>query len=288
MDLPQEPPAIIYQQETLEQKAQAPYNSPYFDRLCRNWGHALRWFIYHNIIPGKSRPNIEKLKGKQVLHSSNHLSWADVMFVPYNHWQLGLDETIKIGRANTKGIPHVGNAFTKNLFLTVPYKMNLQQGRPYIREIHSALDKGLGFTIWAEGTRSRDGEMKELQVGTLRIMHQHAVNQGIDLIVSPEAVVYDEVIEKPFFWLADFFKNYTRTTGGKWCYEKADILPFATRFLKNRLYNKEGGTIIHAFGEPFSIHDCKNEIELKERVREGTSKLKIKYQAWLNIGKIQR
>lgn len=262
--------AVHYLRQKLSQES-APEQTQekFMQTMYENWGPRIHTFARRIYAIDNAGATLPKLKDQQVLHVLNHLSLLDVAMTPYLFHQLGLRESALVARANMYGIPFFGEFFRKWPTITVPFEgITTHNGRQFLKQTNEHLDAGRSVGWWAEGGRSRTGEVGEFKTEFARVILKYAQRHNRPILVSPETTLYDSVIETPFFPLADFCKaRYTKGKIWRQAYYATDLAAFGARAFYNTFLNHQNGIAAIVFGEPFDIRECRDESEVCQRAR---------------------
>lgn len=242
------------------------FDVEFFDRACREKGHWLRRLVKNLIIINAKVS--EQLQGKQVLYISNHRSHFDYLQQMYLFRQYRFPIPRIAARENVF-IPLFAEFFKKCGAFKMPIrKMNLEEARSmdsYLeKEIILSRDSCLDY---AEGGRSNPGEIRTFKTGGIKVFHRVAKDKGIDITILPIYIDYDYAIEDRVLPLTRFLKPRSQVL-----YKLTDLTAFAIRLLYTQ------GTVLNAFGEPFSILECKKREKVCERARTSILEMQAKYR----------
>jgi hypothetical protein len=69
-------------------------------------------------------------------------------------------------------------------------------GRPFIRKVNETLREERSPLLWAEGGRGPNDEVLPLKEPFIRIVQKYAKSRDMRIMVAPQALVYDRVIEE--------------------------------------------------------------------------------------------
>jgi len=263
MDLPPDvinPPAIVYREktETLEEITQVQSNPfvdyQYLSKICQNKIWLLRRLVKFAPCVRDDYSAIPQLKNQQVLYLSNHKSHFDYIQQMYDFWYLNLPIPRIVGRENVF-IPGLRKAWEKCGAIKIPFdsmkKVNLRKVRETITETIAA---GASILNYPSGGRNYDGKIGDFNKrGIIDFVYTAARKLNKDVIVQPIYITYiPHTIEKNYFPILSKLKGRF----GNIPYIITDLFAFGLRFLNPK------GIIFRAFGEPFSLLDCKNKHEI--------------------------
>lgn len=247
------------------------YSPKFFDNANKvvEFINMPKWFFKDIKIEGAEE--IKKLKDKQILYVSNHISLADFLVQAHSFWKYDLPVPRFIGGENLFHFPF-------DIFWRKSGAMSLDRGgglsyfNIFNEELNRCFLDGENILTYAEGGRNYNGEgLNAFKTGTFKSALE-AVEKGRDIYGVPISVHYDKLVEG---WVLPYVKYFKEKRdehlkkGNKMlagvcdnCYFASDVSAYFVRpFVKNK------GNAYLKFGEPFSLKEFNQNINDQKKFK---------------------
>jgi len=237
---------------------------------------SLERYVDKIIIEGKE--NFDKIRDKQVVYLSNHLSHMDYILYGYTFIKNSLPYPRFIAGVNLDFFPfnrffpfkNWGACFIDRKKISMNGRYRREKKIEYLNGIDLAIKNfllnGDSLLQFPEGGRSYSGEvMEKIKTGILSSILDIAKERelyGVDIAIN-----YDKRVEEGFF---DRLKKAhdKRNIFGKWEYYFWDFYAF---FIKRPLLKNKGNAYMN-FGKPYLI-DFKNKKQFADFLQNDIRKL---------------
>ncbi len=103
---------------------------------------------------------------------SNHQSLADIPALAIAFSRHGLRYVAK--KSLGRGLPYISPSLRRGQHALISRTGQFREGQQALKELAALSRKGICPTVFPEGTRSRDGRVKEFYAGAMRVMLEHA------------------------------------------------------------------------------------------------------------------
>ncbi len=159
---------------------------------------ARKLFVMAGLFGGLTT-DFERYKGllpKAFLIVSNHQSLADIPALAIAFSSFGLRYVAK--KELGKGLPYVSPSLRMGRHALISRKGEYREGQEAMRKLAALSREGICPVVFPEGTRSRDGRVKEFYTGALRVMLEHeplpvlsvAVDGGYRIATVPRLLLH--------------------------------------------------------------------------------------------------
>jgi 1-acyl-sn-glycerol-3-phosphate acyltransferase len=242
-----------------EKRIKPNYSQKFVDRFLKFADFLKIPSLFFHEITIQNLENLNKIKDKQKVYVSNHLSLADFLMQTY----LLHKNDIKIPRFIAgENLFHFPFNITYKKFGAIAVDRN-EKGhsywRTYDKVIKEHLRKGDDFLVYPEGGRNYSGKgIKNFKTGTFKQILD-IIEEGNEIYAVPIVMKYDKRIEDNFLEKTTKLKDKRDAYLESGCkirakiydnlYFLSDISAFFGRFC-----DKDKGNTYMNIGEPFSIN----------------------------------
>ena len=240
----------------------------YANQLCPNNEHQLKRFVKHSVINAREK-DLDEIRNKQVLYVSNHRSHFDYLQQCYNIWSLNLPWPSTLARANVF-IPYFGKVWENCGAIKIPFNAKGGRELKYLKKIiRHTVKEGKSILDYAPSGRDYGDIYKLFDRGAVDFTLQAARELDLEVMLMPMYINYSnsQALEHPFFPTLNRVKGKHRNIP----YVVADLAAFVSALF----YPKQ--LVFHAFGEPFSLIECKTGKEAAQKAYESVMQLHKKF-----------
>ena len=256
--------------ENYRQRIRHQFSPKFFDNTNKfiEMVNIPRWFFEKIRVEGVEE--IQKLKGKQVLYVSNHISMADFLVQGHSFWKYDLPIPRFIGGENLFKFPFK-TLWRKSGTMALDRKGGVSYLKIFNEELNKCFSEGESILTYAEGGRNYSGNgLNTFKTGSFKSA-LGAVENGREIYGVPISIEYDKLVEgwalpkvKHFKEKRDEHLKKGNNLVAKF-YDRGyfawDVFAYVVR-----PFVKEKGNAYIKFGEPFSLGEFDEGINNSKKI----------------------